>query len=305
MVLIFAQLPPVPAPPVSPWVGMTHEWIGWDGSVWDLAAGAQGVVLLRDGVEGLHFPKIVKHRSTSRVVPGARLRGWRAGEREAFWPLLIHVDTSSSDYVARADAFFRTISPDRPGTWRVGAGGKFRELNLTGVFDSSHSYGVDPVYAGWGMYKIALEATQPFWTGSAVERGPWKAPSSQDFRPAGGTPMFYLSSSSAFGNASIPNPGDVEAFPVWTVEGPLEEIELGIGDRVIEVPFEVSDGETLVIDTDPRNVTATLDGVDVTEDLGFQPLAPIPPSESAELHVQATGTGSVAISLVPLFFRAY
>lgn len=315
MVLIFAQLPSVPAPRVSPWEGMRHEWVGWDGSVWDLATGSEGVRLLVEGVEGLHFPSLTKYRSTSRAVPGARLRGWRAAEREVFWPLSIHDTTSSAGFIDLANRFFRTIRPDLPGTWRVGAGGQFRELQLTGRFEESHSYPRDPVMDGAGLYKVTLEAAQPFWSGEAVERGPWLAPASSDFRPAGGTPMFFISSGSAFGSATMPNPGDVERYVEWTVDGALSSVELGVPGGIIDVPFSVPSGQRLVIDTDPRNVNALMGpipdegepfvGTDMTVQLGFQSFRPVAPGSEVELHVDGTGTGSVSARLVPHYFRAY
>lgn len=303
MVLIFAAPTPVPAPPPNPWLGMTCVWTGADGSVWDLAEGSEGVAL-QSGAEGFHEPPLTVHTSTSRAVPGERIRGWRAEARPVFWPL--QVEGESADvWRDRYNRFFRSIHPQIPGTWRVGQGGTFRELSLTGAYGGAYRMETDPHVLGHERFGVALTAAQPYWTGQKVERGPWKAPASQDFRPAGGDPMFYISSASAFADASIPNSGDVAAFPVWQVVGPLEAIELGVGGRIIEVPFDVEDGETLIIDTDPRNVTATLDGVDVTADLGFQPFAPVEPAEDAALHVSATGTGSVAVSLTPLFLRAF
>lgn len=303
MVLIFTG-PPVSAPrAVSPWQASSVQWVGVDGSVWDLVSGAEGVVLLFDGVEGLHSPVLTKYSSESRAVPGVRARGWRATSREVFWPVLVYGDSSEAwrDTYAR---FFNSIRPDVEGVWRVGFGGAKRELRLTGTYDDSHRFVTDPHKGGWAQFGVTLEAAQPYWTGEPVQRGPWTASAPVDFIN-GTAPPFNIGMSTAVGSATIPNPGDVDAYPVWTVTGPLTGIELGVGTRVINVPFAVDAGEVLVIDTDPRNLTATLDGVDVTADLGFQSFAPIPTGAEVSLHVEATGTGSIRAALTPLYFRAF
>ncbi|WP_194385369.1 hypothetical protein [Microbacterium luteum] len=311
---LIVSAPPLAAP-VAPlqWRGITSVWTGHDGSVWDLVDQASGAVLYRKGVEGLHFPRIVKNASTSRAISGKRLRGWRAESRDVFWPLYLWAD-GSDEWLARHGEFFDTIHPEKAGTWTVDGGRGARTLELTGVFDETHVYELDPLIRGWALYDIALEAAQPFWKGKRIRRGPWQAPASAPFFTG---PPFTISSSSNFASASIPNPGDVDAWGIWWAVGPLTEIELGVGDTLIRVPFPVADGEMLRIDTDPRRPTALLGdavapeatdlfvGDDVTRDLGLQDYATIPPASSVPLAVAATGAGSIFFDLIPLYFRAF
>lgn len=304
MVFIFASLPAPPPPRVSPWQTLVVVWVGWDGSVWNLNSGAEGVRLLKDGVEGLHFPPITKWSSSSPVVPGKRSRGWQSDAREVFWPVQIR-GASSEAFRELYDAFFTTIHPDRAGEWMVRAGEQVRRLRLTGTFDTSHNDPLDPYLRGRAVYGVTLEAEQPYWEGESFSVGPWLAADGVDFFDPGGSPLFHISSSHTAASAEMTNPGDVDAYPVWTVTGPMSDIELGVGTRIIDVPFAVADGEVLVIDTDPRNITATVNGVDATEDLGFQSFAPIPAKATTPLHVEATGEGSITVSLTPLYFRAF
>lgn len=296
---------------VTDWRGLSLEWIGHDGSIWDLNDPRGGLALYRKGVEGLHFPRITKNSSTSRAIPGKRLRGWRAESRDVFWPVYLGGDGSDA-WLERHSAFFDTIHPSLPGTWRVSAGDETRTLQLTGVFDDTHSYEIDPLLRGWALYDVTLEAAQPFWQGTRVRRGPWKAPETSPFFPG---PPFRISSSSAFGSAVVPNTGDVDAWGVWWATGPLTEIELGVGGAVIRPPFGLEAGEMLRIDTDPRHPTAQIGpavtdtddfvGVDITQDLGLQDYAPVPPGASVDLHVEATGSGAVMFDVTPLHFRAF
>lgn len=307
-------LPPVP---MNQWQGLVQEWVGPDGSVWDLNAWESGIILDSRGVEGLHNPVLTRQTSKSRRVPGHRLRGWRAEAREVFWPVFVYAD-DSADWLARHRDFFDTIRPDQPGTWRVTALGETRELLLTGVFGDGHAYETDPLLDGWGQYGVTMEAQQPYWRGKKVRRGPWKTP---DPAPFFSGPPFTISSSTTFGSAFIPNEGDVDVWGVWWATGPLSSIELGVGETLIRPPFDLEVGEMLRIDTDPRNPTAQkgavpldgegnvdtdlFEGDDVTTELGLQDYASVPPGASVELHVDAVGSGSVMFDLEPLFFRAF
>ncbi|MTE24823.1 hypothetical protein [Microbacterium sp. ZXX196] len=255
------------------------------------------------GVEGMHFPTVTKHKSTSRSVPGARVRGWRTEARDVFWPIWIWGERST-EFLEKYEAFFRTIHPVNAGTWRVGFDGAFRELSLTGTFSDPHAYARDPVFDAWSSYGVTLEAAQPYWSGSPIARS-WRSANPVDFFDPAGSPPFHISPSATFADAQITNPGDVEAYPRWVIEGPLDPVIVGVDGVEVLVPFPLSDGSVLVIDTDPRNVTATLNGSDVSQELGFQRFAPIPPGGSVPLSITAGGGGRVSIELVPLYFRAF
>lgn len=300
-VFILASPPAPPAPAPSPWGRLRMDWVGWDGSVWPLTDFGSGIDLLLDGVEGLHNPKVTKWSSSSRAVPGARRRGWQTNVREAFWP--VHVWSDGTDgWLARQDAFFRTIHPDKPGTWRVTAGSQVRTLNLTGRFDDSHRYVRDPLPEGWATYGIAFEATSPYWEGQPVAAGPWSAHAGEPFFPG---PPFHIGSSATLTSAEITNPGDVDAWPVWSAWDELTSLTLGVSGRTIVVPFDLSDGDRLVIGTDPRKPFATRNGVDVLAELGLQAYAPVPALGTAPLAISAGGTGSVACTITPQHFRAF
>lgn len=307
--LILAQ-PPVQPPIAAPtWQGVTLEWEGHDGSLWDLTTGNGGAVLdtAFGEIEGLHEPRITKFTSESYAIPGNRVLGYRAVARDVFWPVLIYAD-SSDQWNDTYGRFFRSIHPQREGIWRATYAGKTRTLRLTGVYDRPGGSALSPHTIGWARYGVQLEASQPYWEGAPVSAGPWKGADPQNFfggdgSPSGATP-FVISKSQTIGSATITNPGDVPAYPVWTITGELDDVEVGIGDAVISPP-DVNSGDTLIIDTNPRNVQAALDGVNVSATVGFLDLEPIPPGESVPVHVQGTGAGSVSCTLVPLFHRAF
>ena len=289
-------------------LGISHEWES-GGSVWSLNDWEKGLFLDDRGVQGLHFPRMTKFESKSAAVPGVRQRGFRTEKRAVVWSLQIWGE-DSADWVERMGEFFDSIHPTREGVWRVRVGDSVRQLRLTGVFDEDHLYEFDPVFDAWSPYAVRLEAAQPYWEGEKITRGPWRTENPVPFFPG---PPFTISPGATAANATISNPGDVEAYPVWVIDGPWTHVAVGVGGRVIDVPFEIEEGRRLRIDTDPRNVTAMLgpdDGSafvweDVTKQLGFQRTTPVAPGGSLPVTIDATGAGSVAVELVPLYFRAF
>jgi hypothetical protein len=129
--------------------------------------------------------------------------------------------------------------------------------------------------------------------------------------------MFHISDGRTVDEAQMTNPGDVDAWPVWAINGPTTSVDLGVGGSVVEVPFAIADGERLVIDTnpteqvaylgdvDPGNAFAVLSGADVTEDLGAADFAPIPADATTDLSIDMTGTGIVAARIIPGYWGAW
>lgn len=86
-------------------------------------------------------------------------------------------------------------------------------------------------------------------------------------------------SDQVFSEADIDNAGDVEAWPVWTLNGPFNGVTLRRDDDVLRVDATFGDGDGLVIDTRPGFKTVTdfaggsrFDALDLVDDV-FWPLA--------------------------------
>lgn len=301
--------PPVPPEAVSSWVGITSVWVGPDGSRWDLNNWREGLHLLRDGVKGLHFPKISKSKSVSRAVPGFRLRGHRAESRDVFWPLYVWGGGGEA-WKDVYERFFATITPDRPGTWEITAGGVTRRIQLTGVFDEEYTFTVDPYRRGWAIIPISLEAENPFWQGDVIRTAVFGGEEPEDFIPADPEDLDYHPAPTAtFSSASLRNPGAVEAWPTWTVRA-LDAVEpgsitLGLGGVTATVQVPLVAGDTLIIDTDPRNVAALRNNDDVTSLMGLVEWAPIPPGVDMPLSIIGPAdAATVQASLIPLHYVA-
>lgn len=302
--------PPVTSQP--DWGGMDMLWTGWDGSEWVISDQSQGVVLL-SGVRGLNMPQTRPFLSVSSAVHGSRQRGWRADEREVFWPLKVFSKGGSAAWLAHERAFWRTMHPDRPGVWRVSQqGGESRTLTARFRDDGGQAFDTIPSLTGWQHYGIYLAAEQPFWAGQPVT-GTWAASPPQDFFDgSNGGPVFVISSGSTFDKATLSNAGDVEAWPVYTVAGPSTAASVG----GVTVPFEVPAGKAVRIDTAPGPTSQTAlfgdwDGkelsntVDRTKELGTVDFSPIQPGEDRKLTISLTGAGQITVEFTPLYFRAW
>jgi hypothetical protein len=301
-----------PAPPVV-WAGLAMKWIGWDGSEWMLSDESDGTVML-PGVRGMNMPPVIHHRAAHASVPGARWRGSTVDVREAFWPIQIYTNNGSQDWIEKDRAFWKTMDPTKVGTWVViQPDGSERRLKLRFIDDGQQSFEHDSARDGWSNYGITLAAEQPFWEGEEVS-GSWETGSSAPFFGTAGGPAFTISPGNTLQTAEIVNPGDVPAYMIWRVYGPITAATVGINGRNITLPFTINAGQVVEIDTRPSAQVAlkgqaddygsALD-YDWTDKLGTIDFAPLPPGEKSTLTLSMTGTGRITATFVPLYYRAW
>lgn len=284
--------------------GLRQTWTGWDGSEWVLSDPDSGVFLMPDGVVGLGVGPRERFVSRAAGVPGSRFRGGRELERPVSWPLHVFHDGSSQEWALRDRAFWRTMRAGKTGVWTVQQmpTGEARSLECRFVAVDDE-FGLDPVRAGWAEYTVALVAEDPYWRGAPIRRR-FSAGSSEDFISVAGPP-FTISEGSTIANATIDNPGDVDAWPVWTITGPTTAVTVGIGSSEIGVPGDLDADDVLVIDTDPRRQSATLNGVRQRGVLAPHDFAPIPAGGVSALSLSMVGSGAVTVEIVPRFERAW
>jgi len=298
--------------------GMRMTWESWDGTVWDIATGAEGVALM-PGVRGLNMPPVRRHTQASPAVHGSRRTGWIAEEREVFWPTLVYKEPGEQDWAKLDGAFWRSMHPDRPGKWSVtDPSGRTRILTCVYSNDSQHATDILPSIKGWEKYGIYLAAEQPFWVGEVIRRG-WSGSGGTSFFGSG-APNFNISTASSASTATINNPGDLDSWPKWTVVGPSTETTIGLPGQQIEIPFNIPAGKALVVDTDPQRQTVVYgdwvpntltgfgtiaNGVSKFSDMGAMTFAAVPAGEAVKLKIVINGSGIVLMELVPRHFRAW
>lgn len=313
MALVFAT-PYVPVAPPRNWVGLEMTWTGWDGSEWNLTSAAEGAVMMA-GCRGLTMPPVVHYSTAYASVAGATWRGHTVDAREVFWPIQVYHDLDSQGWIGRDRAFWRTMRPEKLGTWTVKhPSGAERKLDLRFSNDGDVTYEHDPVLRGWSNYGITLVAEQPFWRADPIRRE-WSASGAvADFLPTAPGENFTIGPSTTLDTASMPNPGDVEAYPLWEVYGPTTTAQVGVEGRNITIPFAIEANQVLVIDTAPTMQSATLydvvnnqrvNPVDRTPQLGIANFVPVPADSVTTTSLLLTGAGRVSLTLTPLYLRAW
>lgn len=101
---------------------------------------------------------------------------------------------------------------------------------------------------------VSLEALHPYW--QAV------TPSEATFSPGAGAGSFFpilplsLTASSLFAQLGVTNSGDVESWPIWTIDGPAQDIVLTnvtTGKAfALRTDFVMAAGDRLTVDTRPQ-----------------------------------------------------
>ena len=110
--------------------------------------------------------------------------------------------------------------------------------------------------ANYRLAVLTFRAFDPFWYDTM--------PQSLSYG-TGAQPVFLgnpflglaLASDNVIGTSTITNGGDVEAWPVWTVNGPVTGIKLTntTTGEVIDLPVTLAAGQSVVIDTRPFKKT--------------------------------------------------
>lgn len=299
-----------PPPPVKLFRPGRNRWFGWDGSVFDMGDKAGGVVFADGGASGLaEEPPFEHYRTVSPALSGSRYRGSHTAERPVDANVLIWSDEDSAAWRAVDSAFAKGICrPDKTVTWEhTTPEGEVRYLVMR--FESRELTSRerdDPHRLGWSQYNIQFTAESPYWQGEEVLRS-WTSTAAEEvpFFDPGGSPDYHISSAAGtVAEADIPNPGDVDAWPIWTFIGPLTDLSIEFNGGSLGVP-DVAAGQTLVINTDPRVATATRNGADVMGLVDPWDPRPIPDGGQAPVGIEMTGTGLVRVSLVPRYYRAW
>lgn len=328
----YASLPKPKEAPIDTAVrdGLQMTWTGPDGSVWSLDRRSGSGVYLLGGVRGLHLPQGTRFRDTSPGSHGSQHRSTLWHERPVFWPLKMWHGGTGLEFMERDRDFFATLDPDHPGRWTVTKStGSSRYLDLR-LEPSTPDPGFDtlPSIRGYASYLIYQTADQPFWVGKPSVRSWGSSTGSGPFYEPTGPHLFNISQGVSMLTAEINNSGDVESPPVWYLDGEAPAGSwVGIGTRVVTVPFAIPAGRCLVINSDPTRIGATMytittagltvkpserivgthltDPVDRSADLGPSDFAPIPPGTSVPLSISMEGSGKIEVAVPALYKRAW
>lgn len=249
--VVVPPAPEVPRPVPSPGV-YVPTWYAPDGSVWPLNPDGSLLLTLR-GVTGLGIaPRSIT--ADPDPIGGTRVRHIQAEPRYITWPLRIRGATHMGFLdLWRSYAFaFDMTRTDGPGILRIRRpDGTEREIEAY-------------YEAGWEMEPgqgwledtpvIGLYCPDPFWRDVAVlSQTLAYTTGGDDFLD----PYPQLSSGAVTGELTLNNPGTVEAWPEWTVTGPMTSFtatNVTTGEEFV-ITYTLTAGQTLVVTTRPAAVT--------------------------------------------------
>jgi hypothetical protein len=119
-----------------------------------------------------------------------------------------------------------------------------------------------------------------------------------------------ISASNTTGTATLSNPGDEPAWPVYRIEGGATSYAVTVGDATVSGAISVPVGASLRIDSAAQvallrdtyglvtNVTPLLSSID---------FRPIPPGAAVPVNIALTGAlgATLAVEFSPLYRRAW
>lgn len=285
MIIVAGPDPEAPAEPTPPprprpvWLRFQMTWTGTDGTAWDLY---DGPVTVRPGASGFGMPLPTHWHDESPSIDGAHWQGMRTGPREVFLPVQLaapRVDQLEA-------AFFAGLNPRHEGALTVTSPeGRSRSIRLRYSDGAEGEFDIDPLLSGDSRYPLRFTAADPYWHGDPVyvrfeERAP---------KPSGEY-VLWITSSNSLASAKVTNPGDVDAYPVWRMEGPFTAFTVGVGDSLVAMTLTKAAGEWVEVDMDPRRLTVVDEsGVDRWDDVDDAEFSAIPPGAEVDLTTSVTG----------------
>jgi hypothetical protein len=170
-----------------------------------------------------------------------------------------------------------------------------------------YASGADPVYGTDTdgrtkcLWTLNLLCESPYWTSDkAISYAIRAANAGHGLLPL--LSRLQLSSSQTIGTVIIENPGDVDAFPVWTLRGPGDANFTATRNDGAQFVFTapLASNEVITIDTLTKTVTDQT-GANRYIDLGTAPKLFSVPKGSSQISVVMTGTSSA--TLISMYFN--
>jgi hypothetical protein len=270
-------------------------------------------IVLQPGATGLDMPPVELHSDDSPNLDGAIYRGSRATSRLVLLPLYVYgIDRSSLRKFKRklADA----LNP-KNGPCIL----KFQESHgsprtLTCYYTAGMEGDESSDASGftWTSYGIQLTAFDPWFYGQTAVGQSWEFGTEVPFLASPFLPLTLSSGTPVSGAATVTNNGDIEAWPIWTVAGPVRSIAMtGPDGSSWAIPANTSGtdvvpaGRTLTVDTRPGFKTLMDDqGTNYWPQLGPNPSLWSIPEGTSQVQINAVagdGQASVTMTLNPRY----
>lgn len=246
----------IPSRP-TPAEKLAATWTAPDGSIYQLTDRSVGYWTLANAVAFGAAPLTLTADANPRG--GSTMRHVQPESRQIIWPMHIKGATNT-EFKARwreiGRAFAMTTQPRSDGTLKPGVltvrwpDGSTRQIS---AFYQSGFDGQPGMHWHYDQVVMTLYAEDPYWSDvvQATVTRTFVSDSSTFFAP-----FLHVSSSQTLGDTTVTNPGDVVAWPTWTITGPATGITATNNDtgESFAVAISLTAGQVLTITTDPPSV---------------------------------------------------
>ncbi|MEV5883089.1 phage tail domain-containing protein [Streptomyces sp. NPDC052020] len=271
------------------------------------------VIVLQPGVSGLDLPPFELHADDSPNLDGSMYRGARAAARQVLLPVYVYgIDRKTLKAFKRKLANALNPKSGYCVLTFVEQDGVTRRLQCYYAGGMEGNESADAAGFRWITYGIQLTAMDPYFYGDLEAAASWSFGTAQPFLKNPFFPVRLSAGTTAADTITVSNPGDIEAWPVWTFTGPLKSFALtGPDGSTFGIPAQAGGadalqaGRTLTIDTRPGYKTAIDDrGINYFPLMNPSPsLWPLPPGTSTVKTslVAGSGTATVNVKLTPRY----
>lgn len=310
--LISTVKPPVPVA----WPHTQVSIIGSNGQgeeipLTSLSNSAWPSVIMQPGATGLDMPPFMLSSDESPNLDGGIFRAVRASSREIMIPVYLHgIDRQTVNAMKRK--FFSQLNPKRGHCLIRFVEGSGRTRQLTAYYKGGMegAEGEDQAGFTWAKYGLTFTALDPWFYQDRDQTKNWNFGVGDPFLSQT-LPFFPMSIAegimgSSEGEMAVSNPGDIEAWPVWQLQGAIKSFSLvsPTGQTIkASAPTDGSDlvpaGRTLTIDTRPGKKTVKDNtGLNYWSKLDTNPVFwPIEPGDTTARVTIVTGAGKAAVIL--------
>ncbi|AEW94053.1 MULTISPECIES: phage tail domain-containing protein [Streptomycetaceae] len=269
-------------------------------------------IMLQPGATGLDMPPFEIHADDSPNLDGSMYRGARAAARDILLPLYVYgIDRLTLRQFKRDLANALNPKSGYCVLTFIESDGIPRRLRCYYKGGMEGSEAADSAGFRWVSYGIQLTAMDPWFYGDTQVVASWSFGKPQPFLGKF-LPLRLGKGTLATNTLQVSNPGDIEAWPVWRISGPVKSLILtGPDGSSWGIPAQASGadvipiGRTLTVDCRPGYKTVTDDqGKNYFPLLAANPsLWPVPPGTStvATNLVAGSGTAAVTMTLDPRY----
>ncbi|MEU3436728.1 phage tail family protein [Streptomyces sp. NPDC006863] len=221
-----------------------------------LRGGSWPALMLQPGATGLDLPPYSVHMDESPNLDGAMVRGARASARQVLLPIFVYgIDRKTlRQFKAKLAGALNPRLGYSVLTF-IEQGGEPRRLKCYYVGGMEGSEAADSSGFSWVSYGIQLTAADPYFYGDIAVAASWSFGTDQPFLGSPFLPLTLAKGTASNGTLTIENPGDIEAWPIWEITGPLKRFK-----------FTGPDGASFGIPTQPGSIDALPAGRTLTVD---------------------------------------